>query len=99
MRCQMGSLAIVAFVAAKAFAFVARVAPQSVYRSHAIVASSNTLEMKVFDWKRRSADESALVRVDSQEFRVDNIRGAPGSRKRKTRKGRGIAAGQGATCG
>lgn len=64
-------------------------------RSSARVAPS----MKVFDWKRREADESALIKVDSQEFRVDNIRGAPGSRKKKTRKGRGIAAGQGATCG
>merc|ERR1712188_175619 len=29
----------------------------------------------------------------------DNLRPAPGSRKPKTRKGRGIAAGQGASCG
>lgn len=95
----MGSLAFLAFVAARTFAFMARVVPQSVYRSHTIVPSRNAVQMKMFDWKRRTADEAALVRVDSQEFRVDNIRGAPGSRKRKTRKGRGIAAGQGATCG
>ena len=30
---------------------------------------------------------------------MDNIRSAPGATKRKTRKGRGISAGQGATCG
>ena len=55
--------------------------------------------MKVFDWKRREADESAINDLDNFEFTFDNIRPAPGSRKKKTRKGRGIAAGQGATCG
>lgn len=55
--------------------------------------------MKVFDWKRREADESGINDVDNFEFRVDTLRPAPGSRHRKKRKGRGIAAGQGATCG
>ena len=55
--------------------------------------------MKLYDWKRREADESHLIRWDSQEFRVDNIRGAPGSKHRKKRKGRGNAAGQGSSCG
>jgi len=68
-------------------------------RSHGLARSTNsptTLTMKIFDWKRRTADESAL---DEVEFTLTNIKPAPGSRKRKTRKGRGIAAGQGATCG
>merc|ERR1712086_1203916 len=51
---------------------------------------------KIYDWKRRTADESA---IHQEEFTLDNLRSAPGSRKRKSRKGRGIAAGQGATCG
>ena len=55
--------------------------------------------MKLYDWKRREADESGVAGVDCIEFRPDNIRGAPGSTKRKMRKGRGIAAGKGATCG
>ena len=55
--------------------------------------------MKVFDWKRREADESAINDLDNFEFTVSNLRPAPGSRHRKKRKGRGIAAGQGATCG
>jgi len=55
--------------------------------------------MKVFDWKRREADESVLNDVDNFEFRVDTLKSAPGSRHPKKRKGRGIAAGQGATCG
>jgi large subunit ribosomal protein L15 len=55
--------------------------------------------MKVFDWKRRQADESALNDLDKTEFTLDNLRPAPGSRRRPKRKGRGIAAGQGATCG
>jgi large subunit ribosomal protein L15 len=32
-------------------------------------------------------------------FQLDNLKPQPGSRRRKTRKGRGIAAGQGASCG
>lgn len=33
------------------------------------------------------------------EVRVDTLKSAPGSRKRHKRKGRGISAGQGASCG
>lgn len=55
--------------------------------------------MKIYDWKRRTADESAINDLDNFEFTLHNLRPAPGSRKRKSRKGRGIAAGQGATCG
>ncbi len=65
-------------------------------RNIASVKSGSTLSMKIYDWKRRTADESAL---DTVEYTLDNIRSAPGSRKRKNRKGRGISAGQGATCG
>lgn len=57
------------------------------------------VSMKVFDWKRREADESHFAHVDSVIFDVTNLKPAPGSRKPKTRKGRGISAGQGATCG
>ena len=32
-------------------------------------------------------------------FQLDNLKPQPGARRRKTRKGRGIAAGQGASCG
>jgi large subunit ribosomal protein L15 len=55
--------------------------------------------MKIFDWKRRTADETVWNDLDVTEFSVDTLRSAPGARKRKTRKGRGISAGQGATCG
>merc|ERR1719183_1501448 len=54
---------------------------------------------KIFDWQRRDADESSWSDVDSGTFTLDNLKPAPGAVKRKTRKGRGIAAGQGATCG
>ena len=60
------------------------------------VSNGSNLSMKIYDWKRRTADESA---IHEEEFFFHNIRSAPGSRKRKNRKGRGIAAGQGATCG
>ncbi|KAL7576350.1 hypothetical protein ACA910_018165 [Epithemia clementina (nom. ined.)] len=53
----------------------------------------------MFDWKRREADESHLNDLETAEFSFDTLRPAPGSRRTKTRKGRGIAAGQGATCG
>lgn len=55
--------------------------------------------MKLHDWKRREADESSINDLDSFEFTLDNLKPAPGSRMRKKRKGRGISAGQGATCG
>jgi large subunit ribosomal protein L15 len=60
---------------------------------------SDGMTMKLYDWKRRDADESSINDVESFEFTLDNLRPAPGSRKSRTRKGRGIAAGQGATCG
>ncbi|KAF8100894.1 hypothetical protein N665_0214s0054 [Sinapis alba] len=37
--------------------------------------------------------------VSSDRFRLDNLGPQPGSRKRAKRKGRGISAGQGASCG
>lgn len=59
--------------------------------------SSSALSMKLYDWKRREANED--YSADAMPFYMDNIKPAPGSHKKKTRKGRGIAAGQGATCG
>jgi large subunit ribosomal protein L15 len=55
--------------------------------------------MKIYDWKRREADEALLNDMDKTLLSFDNLKHAPGSRKPRTRKGRGIAAGQGATCG
>merc|ERR1719183_429546 len=63
--------------------------------THTAALSSN-ISMKIYDWKRRTADESA---IHEEEFTLDNLRSAPGARKRKNRKGRGISAGQGASCG
>ena len=85
-------LAALVAAAAAFSSFTPRNLPTHAASSH----STSTLSMKIFDWKRRTADESAL---HEQEFTLDNLRPAPGSRKRKSRKGRGIAAGQGATCG
>ena len=82
------------FPFADAYAFVPRSRSLT-----SVPKSTSSLSMKVFDWKRREADESAINDLDNFEFTFDNIRPAPGSRKKKTRKGRGIAAGQGATCG
>jgi large subunit ribosomal protein L15 len=63
------------------------------------VSNGSGMTMKIFDWKRRQADETELNNVEDTVWTFDNIRAAPGARKRKNRKGRGIAAGQGATCG
>ena len=46
------------------------------------VSNGSNLSMKIYDWKRRTADESVLP--DTTSF--DNLRSAPGSRKRKNRK-------------
>mmetsp|Transcript_22753 Transcript_22753/g.23086 ORF Transcript_22753/g.23086 Transcript_22753/m.23086 type:complete len:192 (-) Transcript_22753:211-786(-) len=57
--------------------------------------------MKLYDWKRREdvAGEAALNDLDTDAIRLGNLRPAPGATRRKNRKGRGISAGQGATCG
>ena len=63
------------------------------------VSNNNGMTMKLYDWKRRTSDESELNDVENTEFSFGNLKSAPGSRKRKSRKGRGISAGQGASCG
>merc|ERR1719247_1402689 len=50
--------------------------------------------MKVFDWKVRGQDLPEL-----EEITLGNLVAAPGSDQRGKRKGRGISAGQGASCG
>jgi large subunit ribosomal protein L15 len=87
-------LAAVISAAAAFSSFTPR--PLPTHAASSTTRSSASLSMKVYDWKRRTADESAL---HVEEFTLDNLRSAPGSRKRKSRKGRGISAGQGATCG
>lgn len=54
----------------------------------------STVSMKVFDWAVRGDAPPALETLD-----LSNMKVSPGSKKGKTRKGRGISAGQGATCG
>lgn len=44
-----------------------------------------------------TSPEAAVM--SSERFRLDNLGPQPGSRKRAKRKGRGISAGQGASCG
>jgi len=61
---------------------------------------SSNLSMKIFDWKRREPGYGDKINdVENTEWTCDNIVSAPGARKRKKRKGRGISAGQGASCG
>jgi len=96
------ALALVAVASTEAF--MAPAAWTSAPASNRAVAKSglSSLSMKVFDWKRR-AEYAADPRVgDLAEGKygvLGNLQPAPGSKKGKNRKGRGIAAGQGATCG
>mmetsp|Transcript_12000 Transcript_12000/g.18914 ORF Transcript_12000/g.18914 Transcript_12000/m.18914 type:complete len:228 (+) Transcript_12000:113-796(+) len=88
-------VALAAFVVSSdAYAFIPRSRSLT-----SVPRSTSNLSMKLYDWKRRGADESAINDLEEFEFTVDNLKSAPGSRKSRTRKGRGIAAGQGATCG
>ena len=50
--------------------------------------------MKIWDWKSRGDPPPDLETID-----LSNLKVAPGSKQRGKRKGRGIAAGQGASCG
>jgi len=52
------------------------------------------VSMKVYDWKTRGEAAPAI-----ESLTLGNMKVSPGSAKPKTRKGRGISAGQGATCG
>mmetsp|Transcript_3232 Transcript_3232/g.4875 ORF Transcript_3232/g.4875 Transcript_3232/m.4875 type:complete len:227 (-) Transcript_3232:384-1064(-) len=88
-----------AAMASTAAAFSSSFAPGSSCIARTYSSSTSTLSMKLYDWKRRTADESELNDVENTEFTFDNLRPAPGASKRKERKGRGISAGQGATCG
>ena len=48
----------------------------------------------MYDWQTRGTPPPPLEELD-----LSNLAVSPGSHKAKTRKGRGISAGQGATCG
>lgn len=56
------------------------------------------ISMKIFDWKQREAFKTFEIPED-YVLSVNTIRANPGARKRFLRVGRGIAAGQGASCG
>ncbi|KAJ1402974.1 Ribosomal protein L15, conserved site [Sesbania bispinosa] len=49
--------------------------------------------------KAGSSPVSVIAGGESVRFRLDNLGPQPGSRKKAKRKGRGISAGQGASCG
>jgi large subunit ribosomal protein L15 len=94
----MVRLVVLSALVASAAAF-SSFCPRNLPTHRATTTSSTNLSMKLFDWKRRQADESAINDLENFELTINTIRPAPGSRKKKTRKGRGISAGQGATCG
>lgn len=73
--------------------------PTIVESNDTTTTSRNATTMKIFDWKKRTdPNYGVLPAEDEGIFKLNNLRPAPGSRKRKKRKGRGDAAG-GARCG
>jgi len=50
--------------------------------------------MKVFDWAVRGTPPPELTTID-----LSNLKPSPGSHQKAKRKGRGVSAGQGVTCG
>merc|ERR1719330_816017 len=89
-----------AFMATSAAAFTPSSFTSSNGLNTASVSQSSTLSMKIFDWKKRADGYGDVLNdVENTEFTFDNLTPAPGSRQNKKRKGRGISAGQGATCG
>lgn len=58
------------------------------------VPRTTAVTMKVFDWQTRGTEAPAI-----EELNLGNLKASPGSHKPKTRKGRGISAGQGKSCG
>lgn len=69
-------------------------------RPSTAVSARVTPTAKMFDWKKRQdATYADLPPEDEGIFTLTNLRPAPGSRKRKKRKGRGHSAGQGGSCG
>jgi len=94
-------LALLVAFSATCDAFVSGVAFRHSTKSSVCTASQysnpSCLTMKLFDWKRREdPDNNGQLPAD---YGLHDLKPAPGSRKAKTRKGRGIAAGQGASCG
>lgn len=88
----MGLLALlVASLVGIASGFVGGVAPAS---PQALGVPRSAVAMKIYDWKTRGTVAPAI-----EELSLSNLKFAPGSHKAKTRKGRGISAGQGKSCG
>jgi len=79
---------VAAFGVAHSYTGVSQFAPAAGVNSRVAVA------MKVYDWKTRGT-----VATPIEEMDLSNLRASPGSHKSKTRKGRGISAGQGKSCG
>ena len=75
--------------AASAFGGVTPLAPTST-----AAAARAAVSLKVYDWKLRGTAAPAIEELD-----LSNLKASPGSNKAKTRKGRGISAGQGKSCG
>ena len=86
-RCLL-SCATLASLAVSAAGFVV---PAAAFApAHRCAAAS----MKVFDWQTRGTEAPPIETID-----LSNLAASPGSHKKKTRKGRGVSAGQGVTCG
>ncbi|CAM9099971.1 unnamed protein product [Ectocarpus sp. 6 AP-2014] len=96
MKATLATTALFCVGAANAFfAPTAFTGQQLTAGTSAPSRTTTGVTMKIFDWKRRESEDGLVL----DRVAVDTLKPAPGSRQRHKRKGRGIAAGQGASCG
>jgi large subunit ribosomal protein L15 len=81
-----------------ALCLLASVSSFHIGSSRMVISKSSDLNMKIFDWKAREEFTDFTI-PDDYVLSVNTIKAVPGARKRPTRVGRGIAAGQGGSCG
>lgn len=91
----MAVAAVLSIGSANAFFAPSVFAGRQLASAPSSTGSTSGVTMKIFDWKRRQNPDGIVL----EEVAAHTLKSAPGSRHRHKRKGRGIAAGQGASCG
>ncbi|CAH8360900.1 unnamed protein product [Eruca vesicaria subsp. sativa] len=73
--------------------------PSTSFKGNVSVLGANPSQILSLKLQPRPLVVSSSSSPEAERFRLDNLGPQPGSRKRAKRKGRGISAGQGASCG
>lgn len=89
---MLGRLLLVLLATPAAALMLTPAAPMQ--RSCSSCSRVSQIDAKVFDWATRGQPAPELETIN-----LGNLKPSPGSAKGKTRKGRGISAGQGKSCG